>query len=100
MNAKKVALYARISTTEQRADLQLDGLRKLAEQRGWRIVEEYVDIGISGSKDRRPALDRLMADARRGRFSIHRSTSTCCGRALGRVSGARALSLVATIFDA
>ena len=70
MNAKKVAIYARISTTEQRADLQIDGLRRLAEQRGWRIVEEYVDIGISGSKDRRPALDRLMADARRGRFSI------------------------------
>ncbi len=67
---KKCALYARVSTSDQRADLQLDGLRRLAEQRGWRIVEEYVDEGYSGTKDRRPALDRLMADAHKGRFSV------------------------------
>jgi DNA invertase Pin-like site-specific DNA recombinase len=72
VNPKKlrVALYARVSTTDQKADLQLDGLRQLAEQRGWTIVEEYVDHGVSGTKDRRPALDKLMADARRARFSV------------------------------
>ena len=71
MNApKRCALYARVSTSDQRADLQLDGLRKLAEQRGWKVVGEYVDEGYSGTKDRRPALDRLMADAHRGRFSV------------------------------
>jgi DNA invertase Pin-like site-specific DNA recombinase len=71
MNAKtKVAIYARVSTNDQRADLQLDALRQLAEQRGWTIYEEYVDAGYSGRKDRRPALDRLMADARKGKFHI------------------------------
>jgi DNA invertase Pin-like site-specific DNA recombinase len=50
--------------------LQLDGLRKLAEQRGWRVVGEYIDEGYSGTKDRRPALDKLMADAHKGKFDI------------------------------
>ena len=70
MNASKVkvALYARVSTSDQRADLQLHALRQLAEQRGWVVVGEYLDEGYSGTKDRRPALDRLMADANRGRF--------------------------------
>lgn len=67
---KRVALYARVSTTDQRADLQLDGLRKLAEQRGWLVMGEYIDEGYSGTKDRRPALDKLMADAHRGKFSV------------------------------
>src|SRR5580658_8037172 len=72
MNPKKikVAFYARVSTSDQRADLQLDELRRLGEQRDWTIVEEYVDHGISGTKDRRPALDKLMADARRGKFNV------------------------------
>jgi DNA invertase Pin-like site-specific DNA recombinase len=70
MNAKKtkVAIYARVSTTDQRADLQLDALRQLAEQRGWTVVGEHVDQGFSGAKDRRPALDALLRDAHRGRF--------------------------------
>ncbi len=68
MNAKKCAIYARVSTSDQKADLQLDGLRKLAEVRGWKVVGEYVDEGYSGTKDRRPALDRLMADAHLGKF--------------------------------
>ncbi len=67
---RRVALYARVSTSDQRADLQLHELRRLAEQRGWKVVGEYVDEGYSGTKDRRPALDRLMADAQRGRFDI------------------------------
>ena len=72
MNPKKpkVALYARVSTTDQKADLQLDGLRNLIEQRGWALAGEYLDDGFSGSRDRRPALDTLMADARRGKFNV------------------------------
>lgn len=65
---RRVALYARVSTNDQRADLQLDGLRRLAEQRGWKVAGEYVDLGVSGSKDKRPQLDKLMADAHKGRF--------------------------------
>jgi DNA invertase Pin-like site-specific DNA recombinase len=65
---RRVALYARVSTNDQKADLQLDGLRRLAEQRGWRIVGEYIDLGVSGSKDRRPQLDVMMKDAHWGKF--------------------------------
>jgi DNA invertase Pin-like site-specific DNA recombinase len=72
MNVKKtrVALYARVSTTDQKADLQLDGLRGLVEQRGWLLAGEYIDEGYSGTKDKRPALDKLMVDAHRGKFGI------------------------------
>lgn len=66
----RVALYGRVSTADQRADLQLDALRALAAQRQWTVHEEYCDAGYSGTKDRRPALDRLMADARRGKFGV------------------------------
>jgi predicted site-specific integrase-resolvase len=62
----KVGLYGRVSTADQRADLQLDALRSLAEQRKWPIHDEYIDAGYSGTKDRRLALDRRMADARKG----------------------------------
>jgi DNA invertase Pin-like site-specific DNA recombinase len=66
----RVALYARVSTSDQKADLQLDGLHKMAEQRGWDIAGEFVDLGVSGSKDRRPELDRLLKDAHRGKFKV------------------------------
>ncbi len=64
----KAAIYARCSTTEQTVHLQLDGLREYAQVRGLEIVEEYVDEGISGSKVKRPALDRMLAEAHRRRF--------------------------------
>ena len=69
---KRVALYARISTTGRGQDsgLQLDELRQVAAQRGWTIIGEYADDGISGTKDTRPALDRMMADVRRGRIDV------------------------------
>jgi DNA invertase Pin-like site-specific DNA recombinase len=69
--AVRAALYARVSTTGHGQDtgLQLDELRQVAAQRGW-TVSEFVDEGVSGSKDRRPALDRLMADARAGRVDV------------------------------
>src|SRR5256885_1772443 len=56
----RIALYARVSTQGQDCDMQLVALRAHAAARGWDIVEEFVDRGFSGVKDRRPALDRLM----------------------------------------
>lgn len=64
-----VALYARVSTlNNQDPEVQLRELREYAERRGWQITEIYTDTGVSGSKDSRPALNRLMADACRRRF--------------------------------
>jgi DNA invertase Pin-like site-specific DNA recombinase len=64
-----VALYARVSTANnQDPEMQLAELREYAERRGWQITEEYSDQGVSGSKESRPALNRLMADACRRRF--------------------------------
>lgn len=65
----RVALYARVSTAEQNPALQLDELRMVATQRGWVVAGEFVDVGFSGTKDRRPELDRMMQIARRGRIS-------------------------------
>ncbi len=64
----RIAIYARCSTADQSVDLQLDGLRDYAEARGFEVVEEYIDEGVSGVKVKRPALDRLLADAHRRRF--------------------------------
>ncbi|MGA7793694.1 MAG: recombinase family protein [Candidatus Acidiferrales bacterium] len=67
---KRAALYARVSTPDQHVENQLLDLRKLAAQRGFEVVLEYCDQGISGSKAKRPSLDSMMADARRGEFSV------------------------------
>jgi len=67
---KRAAIYARVSTPDQHLENQLLDLRKLAEQRGFEVVREYTDRGISGSKAKRPGLDAMMADARRGEFSV------------------------------
>ena len=66
----KIAVYARVSTTEQDPGVQLAPLRSHAVQRGWQIVEEFVDRGFSGAKERRPALDRLMKAAWAGHFQV------------------------------
>src|SRR5260221_131622 len=63
----KVAIYARVSTVDQEPENQLQELRRYVEARGWAAVE-YVDRGVSGAKDRRPALDALLTDAKRRRF--------------------------------
>ncbi|HSR54331.1 MAG TPA: recombinase family protein [Acidobacteriota bacterium] len=70
MKTKQVALYARVSTSEQSAKPQLLDLRKYASQRGWKIAGEYVDEAVSGTKSSRPALNRLMDDAKKRRFDI------------------------------
>lgn len=67
----RVALYARTSTLHgQDPGVQLGELRQLAATRGWHVVEEHVDRGVSGVRDRRPALDRLLAGAQRGEFEV------------------------------
>jgi DNA invertase Pin-like site-specific DNA recombinase len=65
---KRIALYARVSTTDQRPEVQLNALREYAAARGLEVVQEFVDHGVSGTKDRRPALDALLADAHRRKF--------------------------------
>jgi DNA invertase Pin-like site-specific DNA recombinase len=66
---KRAALYMRVSTFEQHPETQLYDLRQMAEQRGYRIVEEYTDT-ISGAKVKRPGLDTMMRDGRRGQFDV------------------------------
>ena len=68
----RVAIYARVSTANNGQDpaMQTRELREYAERRGWTLAGEYVDIGISGTKEKRPELDRLMADAHRRRFDV------------------------------
>ena len=55
----RVALYARVSTTDQHPEIQLNSLRTYAEARSLKVAEVYVDVGASGAKSKRPALDRL-----------------------------------------
>jgi DNA invertase Pin-like site-specific DNA recombinase len=66
----RAAIYARVSTSNngQSPEMQLRELREFCERRGWSVAEEYVDVGISGSKEDRAELNRLMADAHRRRF--------------------------------
>ena len=66
---KRAVLYMRVSTLDQHPETQLLDLRQMAAQRGYEIVQEYADR-ISGAKARRPGLDQLMVDARRGRFDV------------------------------
>lgn len=68
----RVAIYARVSTKNHGQDvaLQTRDLPQFAQARGWTIVGEYVDAGVSGTKDSRPELNRLMADAKQRKFDI------------------------------
>jgi len=65
---KKIAIYGRVSTSTQNIQTQLRALHQYAERRDFTIEAEYTDVGISGSKDKRPGLDAMMKDARLKRF--------------------------------
>jgi DNA invertase Pin-like site-specific DNA recombinase len=65
----RAAIYARVSTFEQEPENQLAELRRYVQARDWSAVE-YVDRGVSGAKDKRPALDVLLRDAKRRRFDV------------------------------
>jgi DNA invertase Pin-like site-specific DNA recombinase len=69
-NAKRAAIYCRVSTNDQTVANQLGDLRRYARDRGWQIVDEVSDEGISGTKVSRPGLDRLMDAARKRKFDI------------------------------
>ncbi len=71
-SAQRVAIYARVSTTNHGQDVgvQTRELRQFAEARGWTVAGEYIDAGVSGAKDSRPELNRLMIDAHKRRFDI------------------------------
>jgi hypothetical protein len=67
--ASRVALYVRVSTLNgQYPELQLSELREYAGRRGWKITDEYIDQGVSGSKESRPELNQLMAYAHWRKF--------------------------------
>lgn len=68
MKNKKAALYFRCSTVQQNLEIQTNDLRKYAEARGFEIIFEYSDFGISGAKDKRPALDQMLKEARQRKF--------------------------------
>src|SRR5688572_26760651 len=73
MSMKRAAIYARVSTknNSQNPETQLVALREYVQNRGWALLgEPYVDHGFSGSKDRRPQLDRLMKDARTRKLDV------------------------------
>jgi DNA invertase Pin-like site-specific DNA recombinase len=65
----RAAIYARVSTLDQEPENQLGELRRYVAARDWTAVE-YVDKGVSGAKDKRPALDELVRDAKRRRFDV------------------------------
>ena len=69
---KRAALYVRVSTDRQTVENQIAALSKVAEARGWQIVETFSDAGISGAKGRkdRPGLDEMLKQAQRGRFDV------------------------------
>jgi DNA invertase Pin-like site-specific DNA recombinase len=66
----RAAVYARVSTANSGQDpsMQTREICEYCERRGWKVASEYIDEGISGAKDSRPELNRLMADAYRRRF--------------------------------
>ena len=66
---RRAAIYARVSTLDQTTENQLRELRHFIKARDW-TVREYVDEAVSGSTDTRPALDKLLRDAKRRRFDV------------------------------
>ena len=69
---KRAAIYVRVSTDKQTIENQVAALRQIAERRGWQVIEQYSDAGISGAKGRdgRPGLDQMLKDAQRRTFDV------------------------------
>jgi DNA invertase Pin-like site-specific DNA recombinase len=69
---KRAAIYVRVSTDKQTVENQVTALRQIAERRGWVVVDQYSDAGISGAKGRdgRPGLDQMLKDASRRKFDV------------------------------
>lgn len=70
MKNKTVAIYARVSSGHQKADLQIRELRSFVKRSGWKLYKEFVDEGFSGKDTKRPEYARMMEDARRRRFNV------------------------------
>jgi DNA invertase Pin-like site-specific DNA recombinase len=70
MKAKRAAVYTRVSTFDQHPEMQEQELVQYVERRNWDVYKIFSDKGVSGAKERRPALDALLADCRRGRIDI------------------------------
>ena len=70
MATMRAAIYARVSTFDQEPENQLQELRRYVEARGWTAVAEFTDKGVSGAKDRRPALDQMLTDAKRRKLDV------------------------------
>lgn len=68
----RVAIYARVSTNNHGQDvgMQTRELQEYVTRRGWTVAGEYVDAGVSGAKERRPELDRLLADGHQRKFDV------------------------------
>ncbi len=64
----RIATYSRVSTLNQDTDMQTRELREYCARRDWDLVPDYVEEGVSGAKESRPALNSLMLDARKRRF--------------------------------
>src|SRR5271170_7550716 len=68
LQAMTIAIYARVSTSDQSCEMQLHELRQYVAKRDWQVFAEYVDTGFSGASSSRPRLDQLLRDARLRRF--------------------------------
>ena len=68
----RAAIYVRVSTDKQTVENQVAALRQIAQRRGWQVIEQYSDAGISGAKgrDERPGLDQMLKDAQRRKFDV------------------------------
>jgi DNA invertase Pin-like site-specific DNA recombinase len=68
----RAAIYARVSTAGngQSPEMQIREFSEHCERRGWTVTDKYVDVGVSGTKEKRPELDRLMADAHKRKFDV------------------------------
>jgi DNA invertase Pin-like site-specific DNA recombinase len=70
MGMNKAAIYTRVSTQDQHPEMQQQELVEYIKRRGWNLYKEYSDKGISGTKERRPALDALLEDCRRKKVDV------------------------------